>query len=129
MPVIPSTPPSTVGLISIGPVSINHGDPQFSWDANPTGHGILTGTLGGSCLWFQAQTLRELVNNPDNRTTVASYTGVLEWVIFGGDLLADLTGYYLLLGFNYSPSQQHSLAGIEGDVPFTVSFAYLGDLA
>ena len=129
MPVVPSTPPSTVGLISIGPVVVNHGDPKFTWDSNASQHGIMPASVSGSCLWYQAQTLLELVNNRDARSTVGGRTGVLEWIEYGGPLLANLSGYYLLDTFSLAPEHVHSLSGIEGDVAFALSCHYLGDMA
>lgn len=125
---MPSAPAATGGLISIGAVTINHGDPTFSWSGGPTGHGIRRCTIGGSCTWQQADTLSELVANPDDRTTTAGITGVREYVVFGGVLLASKTGYYLLLDFDQSAEHRHSLRGVTGDVPFTLSAAFLGDL-
>lgn len=129
MPVIPSAPAPAVGLISIGPVVVNHGDPKFSWDSNATGHGIMPASVSGSCLWHQAKTLLELVNNPAAQATVGGRTGVTEWIEYGGPLLSDLTGYYLLGAFTLAPSQEHSLAGPDGDVDFALDCFYLGDVA
>ena len=129
MPIIPSTPPSTVGLISIGPVVINHGDPKFTWDAASTQHGIMPSSVSGSCLWYQALTLLELTNNPDAQATVGGRTGVPAWIAYGGPLLVGLSGDYLLEPFRLAADQGHSLAGIEGDVEFSLVCHYLGDLA
>lgn len=128
MPVVPSSPPSTVGLISIGPVVINHGDPKFTWDSNASQHGSMPASVSGSCLWYQAMTLLELVNNPAVRRTVGGRTGVQEWIEYGGPLLIGLTGYYLLETFRLAPDQEHSLAGPEGDVAFSLDCVYMGDV-
>lgn len=116
-----------MGLISIGPVSISHGNPDFGTSATPTNHGAESVSISGSCSWAASSTLRELVNNPDNQTTIGGHTGVLEWLEFDDDLLGDLTGYYLLE--NFSRSADHKASLTTTDVPFTLTAAYLGDMA
>lgn len=114
-------------LVSIGPVVISHGDPEFSFDSSPTEHGIRTGSVGGSISWAAAQTLSELVANPATQTTIAGRTGVLEWLEFDDALLGAFTGYYLLESFGIAAGQKDSLT--TADVPFTLQAAYLGALA
>lgn len=116
-----------MGLVSIGPVTVSHGDPQFGASATPLSHGIESFSIAGSCSWAAAHTLRELVKNPDARSTVGSRTGVLEWLEFDDALLEPFTGYYLLEAFSISAAQKDSLT--TADVPFTLSCAFLGDLA
>lgn len=127
MPVVPpsSSAPGVTGLIGIGSVVISHGDPKFSWTAAPTSHGIRSCTISGSCLWLQADALEELVANEDRQTTIAGRTGVLEFIEFGGALLANRTGHYLLEDFKKDAGHEHSLNGVSGDVPFTIIAAYV----
>ncbi len=116
-----------MGLVAIGPVAISHGDPAFATSASPIDHGIESLSIGGSCSWAAAHTLRELVKNQDNRTTSAGHTGILEWLEFDDALLDPLTGYYILEGFSIDADQRSSLTTT--DVPFTLTAAYLGDMA
>lgn len=116
-----------MALVAIGPVTISHGDPEFSWDSSPTGHGIRSGSVSGSASWAAVNTLSELVANQDNRVTKAGHTGVYEWLEFDDDLLGSYTGYYLLEGFALTPGHKASLTTT--DVPFTLTAAFLGDLA
>ncbi len=116
-----------MALTAIGPVTVSHGDPSFVANSAPTTHGIDDVTIAGSCSWTAEKQLREMVRNPDNRTTVGGRTGVLEWLAFDDTLLDDWTGYYLLETFNVTAGHTASLAST--DVPFTLTAAYLGDLA
>ena len=116
-----------MGLVAIGPVTISHGNPSFATGASPTGHGIESVTISGTCSWDASKTLRELVKNPYNQTTKSGHTGVLEWLEYDDDLLDDLTGWYILKGFDRDADQQSSLTTT--DVPFTLQAAYLGDVA
>lgn len=116
-----------MGLVSIGPVAVSHGNPSFDADAVPTDHGIDSVTIAGSCSWAAAKSLRALVRNQANRTTKGGHTGILEWLVFDDDLLDDWTGYYIVEGFRLSAQQKDSLT--TEDVPFTLSAAYLGDVA
>lgn len=110
-----------MALVSIGPVTISHGDPKFSDSAEADGKGIESVTITGSCSWAASDTLRELVKNPANRTTKAGYTGVLETLVFDDDLLASLTGDYILQRFARDADQQSSLTTT--DVSFTLTAA------
>lgn len=116
-----------MALVAIGPAEISHGDPAFTSTANPTGHGIRSRTIGGSCSWDAWHTLDELVANRAAQTTVAGHTGVLEWLEFDDDLLEPFTGYYLLEQWNGTAAQKDSLSA--DDVPFSLTAAFLGDLA
>ncbi len=116
-----------MGLVAIGPVAISHGDPKFATSGGPTNHGIESVTIAGSCAWADVHTLRELVNNPSAQTTIGGRTGVLEWLEYDDDLLEPLTGYYLLGRFSLDAGQRDSLT--DTDAPFTLSAAYLGDMA
>ena len=116
-----------MGLVSIGPVTVSHGNPAFATGASPIGHGIESVTISGTCSWAASKTLRELVKNQDARVTKAGRTGVLEWLVFDDDLLDDLTGYYLLEGM--SRDADHSASLNTTDVAFSISAAFLGDVA
>lgn len=116
-----------MALVSIGPVAISHGDPAFSSSGRPTGHGIRSRTIAGSCSWAAWHTLDELVANEDAQTTVGGRTGVQEWLEFDDEMLGNFTGYYLLEEWNGSADHKASLTTT--DVPFTLTAAYLGDLA
>lgn len=118
MPVVPSTPPAPVGLISIGPVLINHGDPKFSSSGESTAHGVRSLTISGSCSWSASDTLEELVANEHARVTKYGHTGVLEWLQFEGPLLHSRTGDYLLKGFARDADHASSLTF--DDVPFSL---------
>lgn len=116
-----------MALVAIGPVAISHGDPAFSSSASPTGHGIESLSIGGSCSWAASDTLRELVKNPADLRIVAGHEGVLAWLVFDDDLLGAITGYYLLEGFSRDADHRSSLTTT--DVSFSLTAAYLGDLA
>lgn len=116
-----------MALTAIGPVTINHGDPSFSYSGGPTGHGIRTGSISGSASWAAVNTLSELVANPDAQTTIGGRTGVLEWLEFSDSLMGSKTGYYLLEDFTQDADHRASLTAT--DVGFTLSAAYLGDMA
>lgn len=116
-----------MGLISIGPVAVSHGNPRFGLSAAPTEHGIDSTVIAGSCSWAAAKTLRELVRNPYAQTSVGTHTGVLEMLVFDDNLLEDWTGPYLLEKFDSDPDQPDSLA--DTDCPFTLTAAFLGTLA
>lgn len=107
-----------MGLVSIGPVSISHGNPSFGSSASAVGHGIRSLTISGSCSWAAANTLEELVANQDNRTTKAGHTGVLEWLEFSDALLSSRTGDYILKDFGIDADHKASLTTT--DVPFTL---------
>lgn len=117
-----------MGLASIGSITIQHGDPDFTWTSDPTAHGIRQAAISGSCTWIQADQLSELVANP-SRKTVGGQTGVLVTIIFDDALLASKTGDYLLQSFDQKAAQKSSTAGTGGDVGFSLRAAYLGDLA
>lgn len=110
-----------MALIAIGPVSISHGDPEFS--SATAGHGVRSRSIGGSCSWAAANTLDELVVNEAARVTVKGHTGVLEWLEFDDALLGSWTGNYILEGFVINASQKDSLTTT--DCPFTLTAAYL----
>lgn len=116
-----------MALVSIGAVTISHGDPEFSWDSTPTSHGIRGGSISGSCSWTAVQTLSELIANPDTQTTIGGRTGVLEYLVFDDTKLGTFTGYYLLEQFTVSPDHRSSLTTT--DVPFSITCAFLGDVA
>jgi hypothetical protein len=115
-----------MGLASIGSITIQHGDPDFTWTSSPTAHGIRAASISGSCTWLQADQLSELAANPAT-TTIGGQTGVKVWVVFDDALLASKTGYYLLKSFDQKATQKSSLAS--SDVNFSLSAAFVGDLA
>lgn len=116
-----------MALVAIGPVAISHGDPAFSSSGSAAGHGVRSRTIGGSCSWAAWHTLDELVANEAARTTVRGHTGVVEWLEFDDALLGNWTGYYVLEQWGGSASQKDSLTTT--DAPFTLTAAYLGDVA
>ncbi len=110
-----------MGLVSIGPVTVSHGDPKFTSSASPLGHGIRTLAVSGSCAWADALTLEELVANEHNRTTRGGYTGVMEWLAFDDALLSGRTGDYLIETFVVDADHKSSLT--TSDLPFTFTAA------
>lgn len=116
-----------MALTSIGTVTLTQYEPSLSWTSEPTRHGIRRCTISGRCDWTDADELSELVANPARQQTIGGFTGVLEFVTFSDSLLSPKTGYYLLESFEQSASHEHSVG--TAPVPFSISAAYLGDLA
>lgn len=114
-----------MGLVSIGPVSLFHGNPDFSWSAAPTSRSGQAASISGLTDWDEAHELRELIANPALQQTVGGSTGVLEWIEFDDDLLGPFTGYYLLTAFAMSPTQDSSVGG--SPVAFSLSADFIGD--
>lgn len=109
-----------MGLIAIGPVAINHGDPKFSTSARPGARGIRSLAVSGSCSWAASDTLEELVAN-ENQITIHGHTGILAWLTFDDSLMGSRTGDYIIDGFARDADQESSLT--EDDVPFTLTAA------
>lgn len=116
-----------MSLVSIGPVGVFHGNPEFSWDSSPTSRAGRRATIGGLTDWPEAQTLSELVANPAEQRTIGDATGVLEWVAFDDALLEPFTGWYLLSSFSLNPDQRSSVGG--APVKFSLSAVFLGPAA
>lgn len=113
-----------MSLARIGPVDITfHGDPKFSWSAQPTGQRLRQATIAGSFEWNAAKALAELVDNEGRRQTVRGAVGVVEPIWFADHLLADMRGLYLLTGHSLPPDQPSSLNDI---VPMTLQAAMIG---
>lgn len=112
-----------MALVAIGPIAISHGDPTFSASVSPTGRGMRSRSIGGSCSWAAAQTLEELVGNESAQVTIKGRTGVLEWLEFDDALLANYTGDYLLEDFSTNADHKASLTLT--DVPFTLTVAHV----
>jgi hypothetical protein len=108
-----------VSLVRVGPVVVDHGDPEFSWTSDPNAAGMRGATFGGSFSWRQAAALSELIAR-DNPVTILDVTGTLEHVHFDDDLLRSFTGWYLFQPSSLDAAQQHSLVDLDGDVPFSV---------
>ena len=111
-----------MGLASIGPVQISHGNPTFSWDSTPIGPGLRGCRIGGSASWVAVKQLSELIANPGREISVGGRMGVLEYLTFDDDLLGTFTGWYLIDGLGLAADHKDSLALY--DLPFTLSAVY-----
>ncbi len=112
-------------LRAIGPIVVDYRNPALSWKSEPSTHGIRPCTISGTVLMAQGHALAELVANPDARTTIGGFTGVLEFIEMDGDALASCEGYYLLQSLDLNIDRQFVYGG---RAPFTLAAAYLGDL-
>ena len=113
-----------MSVTDFGPVAAIHYNPTYQQTA--TVDGISAVQIGGSLPLAAAQTLFELVNNKDDRTTIGGRTGVLEWVTSPYPVIAPFNGYYLFQSFDFVP-YKFSDGTIAAD--FTLTAAYLGDMA
>lgn len=94
-----------------GPISlVIHGNPSYSWVADPTSAGLRAATFAGLLEWDQAKQMQELVDNPARRITIGTVSGVLEPVWPDGDVYADFRGMYLLQQCLLNPQQADTLS-------------------
>lgn len=113
-----------MSMTDFGPVEALHYNPSYTQRAIVDG--ISDVQIGGALPLAEAQTLWELVNNKDNRTTIGGRTGVLEWIESPYPVIAPFNGWYLLQAMDFTP-YKFSNGTIAAD--FTLSCAYLGDMA
>lgn len=113
-------------LRSIGPVEVEFRNPSLRWTSTPNTHGIRTCSIGGTVEMADGHTLAELINNPAARITKGGFTGVLEYLVFDGDAVGPLQGYYLLQSFDLDIDRQYVYGG---RVAFTMTAAFLGEVA
>ncbi len=114
-----------MSLVSIGPIALGdyeHGNPSYSWGANPESS---PASISGLLTWVHAKQLRALVRF-GKKTTIEGAHGVLEQITFAGDLFSDLSGMYVLTGFSSDPSKGHTMSA--DTCPFTLTGAYIGDV-
>lgn len=109
----------------LGPIQTPLYNPQLGATSAPTELGIGAVTLSGMMEWAPAHQLREVTENPARKITVGRQAGVLEPVWFDDDLLRSLNGWALLQSCQIQASQEHSLNGVTGLVPYTLTFARL----
>lgn len=105
--------------------------PSFRLTSTPTTHGIRPCSLSGLFDLPAIQTLDEMCSNPARQETVGGFTGVKEWLIFTGDVLEMYTGYYVIVSFDpdYQREFFFGTVGTSAFMPFSMSAAYLGDVA
>lgn len=116
-----------MSLVSIGPITLGpleHGNPNYSWGR---GHRRSPFSIGGLLTWEHVRQLEALVGNDGAVKTVRGATGVVERIVFAGDLFSDRTGTYVLVDFDTSVQKSHTMS--DQTAPFTLSGTYLGDLA
>ena len=114
-----------MSLVSIGPIvlgELEHGNPTYSWSAGP---GTSPFAIGGLLTWVHVKQLRALVDNQGAIKTIRGATGVHERIEFSGDLFGDLSGHYVLSGFNSDITKAHTMS--DQTAPFTLSGTYLGE--
>lgn len=116
-------------LLSIGAITVDYRRPNLKWSSTPTSRGIRSCSISGLVELSKAHQLSELVANPLLARTIAGFTGVLEWVVFDGDVLLPFTGYYLLQTFDINVERELMFGGLSGPIGFSLTAAYLGDLA
>ena len=114
-----------MGLVSVGAIAMDHRNPQMSWGSSSL-DGIAPVRISGQSPVASVQALWELVNNPAGRETKGSHTGVKEHLVFDGDLVGMFTGWYLLESCEMSAERPWSVTDF---TPFTLTAAYLGDMA
>lgn len=113
-----------MGVAYIGAIAVAfHGNPSFTFTGDPTAQ-TQPATIAGVLEWDQAKQLKELVDNPGRRETVAGVTGVHEVIWPDDDLLVDFRGFYLLQQCQLNPQQVDSLTGL---CPFQLTAALVGD--
>jgi len=125
-----------MGLVSIGPVSVQVRKPTFNWTSVPGSHGFVgrahghrPASISGVMQWAQAQSMSDLVANPEDRVTLGAQTGLLEYLVFDDVLLIGFTGYYLLQQFDLLGEWQWAGHGINFPVGFSLKAIYLGDVS
>jgi hypothetical protein len=118
-----------VSILSIGPVPLDaydHGNPSFSWSSDAGASGMRRASISGLLPWTTVKTLSEFVANPHAYVTIHGIEGVVDEIVFGGDLFASLSGLYLMSNFSFDPAKAHTMDP-EG-APFSMSAAYLEDM-
>lgn len=113
-----------MSLVSIGPFSTFHGDPEFSFSSVPTSRSGRKATISGLTDWEEAMGLSEFVGNPDEQVTIGDTTGVLDQVTFDDDLLGPFSGWWVLESFEIRPDHR---ASVGFPVSFSLSGSFLGD--
>lgn len=116
-------------LVSIGAVTVDYRRPSLKWTSAPTNKGIRPCSITGLVELSKALTLSELVANHALAITRGGFTGVQEWVVFDGDVLESFTGYYLLQTFDINIERELMFGGPTGPTGFSLTAAYLGDVA
>lgn len=118
-----------MSLRCIGPVLIDrlvHGEPQFSWSADPATNGQRSAQVAGLLPWPAVQQLTEMLDNPERQQTIGAATGILEQLWFDDELLSTYSGWYLLQTCQLSATRENSLQSLAGLVPFTLKCSFLG---
>lgn len=115
-----------MSLTDFGPVETYWYNPGDGYDQTATVDGISSVTISGAMPLAAAQTLFELVNNKDNRTTVQGRTGVLETFTCPYPVVAPFNGQYIFHSFVFKP-YKFSDGTIAAN--FTLQASYLGDMA
>lgn len=116
-----------MGLVQIGPVSVGadeHGNPSWSWDADPTANDSRAATIAGLLTWRQADQLNEFVDAAGMLANVRGDLGVLAWVHFTGAKLGPRSGWYLLQGMSFSPTKPSTMS--DYTAPVSIKALYLG---
>lgn len=116
-------------LLSIGPVAVDYRRPSLKWTSNPSNKGVRECSISGLIPLDAVHELSELVASPAEFRTIGGYTGVLEWMEFDGDVLLTFTGYYLISSFDVNIERELMFGGPTGLTAFSMSAAYLGDMA
>lgn len=114
-----------MSMTDFGPVEALFYNPSFDLEADAT-TGIAVGQISGELPLAAAQTLFELTNNKDNRTTIGGHTGVLEWFESPYPVIAPFAGWYLFGPLRFTP-YKFSSGTIAAS--FSMPVAYLGDMA
>jgi hypothetical protein len=115
-----------VSLTEFGPVETYWYNPQDGYQQTATVDGVSSVTISGAMPLAAAQTLFELVNSRDNRSTTQGRTGVLETFTCPYPVVAPFNGEYVFESFVFSP-YKFSDGTIAAN--FTLTAAYLGDVA
>lgn len=115
-------------LVSIGSVVVDYRLPALKWTSAVGKHGIRTTDIAGAVELAKAQTLSEICSPVAGEKTIGGFTGVLQYLVFSGDVLTPFTGYYLILSFVLDIQRQFMFGGSTGPTAFSLTAAFIGDL-
>lgn len=107
----------------IGPVQAIGYNLDASWKSAASAQHARAFSLKGAIEVAAAEQLSELVANPDRRSTIGAFTGVLDYVFMNGGIARDFNGWALLESFDFNPYRLGDQARF---VNFTVDAANLG---
>jgi hypothetical protein len=113
-----------MALNRIGPIPIDHRNPQLRWSAPDDGIGLRAVAISGQAAVASVQQLSELVANPDRRKTNGGKSGVLEYIDMDGALVGGHRGWYLLASGDESAERPWSVTAFQ---PFSLAGVELGD--